>query len=571
MFLTQGRRNLSFSDFNLQKEFITSIEAAGYLSPTPLQSELIPIVAERKSALVWTQSASGKTGAFLIPAMNYILENPDPDKRGARILILTSRRDRVSQINYTIKRLSSEHTMRFGFIVSGRPYQTQMRLMRRPLDIMIATPGRLNDLMNNGKADFSSLEMLIIDDLSSIYHKNLHGLIEKIIEQAGDDCSSLTFVRDDDEITPYAKSLFPNAIQISIDEEEKSNANTSPQKSQEKKPANKNNKPDKQTNNRTKTSQETIVKKLKISQKVHIADDYTHKIAMMDHLLDEFAGESTIIYTSTHKAAKVLQDNLANHGHAADMMHELSEDEINDADILIACDQEKLVASNELIAKNDAHIIHFDLPRRTDKYFERLNHHSETREDDVLLMIDGFNYNELKHLEKTIGNSIEQIYIPGLEPLNPFTNKGKHKPANKQQNNANSKQQRPNNSRAKPQNNKTRNKNNRNNRNNNNKNNNNRPNTNNAGNANNPASAGNDNNSRRQRKGPFGRLNGGANRKKGHSTIGLSRRGTDAPANSSDRAWQSDFAEPQERKTESKSVTIRYSRKRTILEKPEDT
>ena len=78
---------MSFSDFNLNKDFIQSIEAAGYASPTDLQAQLIPLVAERKSALILSQSASGKTGAFLIPAMNYILENPAPEKRGARILI----------------------------------------------------------------------------------------------------------------------------------------------------------------------------------------------------------------------------------------------------------------------------------------------------------------------------------------------------------------------------------------------------------------------------------------------------------------------------------------------------
>ena len=205
---------MSFSDFNLNKEFIQSIEAAGYESPTDLQAQLIPLVAARKSALIWSQSASGKTGAFLIPAMNYILENPAPEKRGARILILTSRRDRVSQINYTIKRLSTDLTMRFGFIVSGRPYQTQMRLMRRPLDIMIATPGRLNDLMNNGKADFSQLEMLIIDDLSSIYRKNLHGLVESILNQADEECSAITFVAKDDEITAMQNhfSLMQNKL-----------------------------------------------------------------------------------------------------------------------------------------------------------------------------------------------------------------------------------------------------------------------------------------------------------------------------------------------------------------------
>ena len=118
---------MSFSNFDLQKDFINSIEEAGYTEPTPLQEELIPLVAEKKNILIWTQSASGKTGSFLIPAMNYILENPNPEKRGARVLILTSRRDRVSQINYTIKRLSTNHTMRFGFVVSGRPYQPKFR------------------------------------------------------------------------------------------------------------------------------------------------------------------------------------------------------------------------------------------------------------------------------------------------------------------------------------------------------------------------------------------------------------------------------------------------------------
>ena len=63
---------------------------------------------------MWSQSAAGKTGAFLIPAVNYILANPLEEKRGARILILTSSRDRVSQINYTLKRLTREHDMRFG-------------------------------------------------------------------------------------------------------------------------------------------------------------------------------------------------------------------------------------------------------------------------------------------------------------------------------------------------------------------------------------------------------------------------------------------------------------------------
>ncbi len=545
---------MSFSDFNLQPEFIKSIEAAGYKSPTPLQSQLIPLLAEKKSAVVWTQSASGKTGAFLIPAMNYILENPAPEKRGARILILTSRRDRVSQINYTIKRLSQDHVMRFGFIVSGRPYQTQMRLMRRPLDIMIATPGRLNDLMSNGKADFSQLEMLIIDDLTSIYKKNLHGLVEQIVKQASAECSTLTFVSNDEATSEYAESLFPDALQISVEDEEgaptKEKHNTQ--------------KHDHKENTSPAPEKNITVPDNLMTQKVHVADDYTHKIAMMDHLLDEFAGESILIYTATNKAAKTLQENLSNHGHAAELIDDLEADEIKDVDILIYSDQQKTVLEADIYPQIDSRIIHFELPRKTEQFLKRLTNHQQERDNEALLMVDGYNFNELKHIEKTIRENLSQITVPGLEPLNPFVNLSKGKPSRNQSNNKNSQHNKNTNSR----NGKTRN---------------NPKNTKNAK-SKNPRAKNNKQRSsnpnqtdeqRRQRKGPFGRLNGGAQRKRSNGRdvkVGVSTRGTAPPAGSGgDRGWQSDFADPQERKAEkSKPVVIRYSKKRLLDDKPEE-
>ncbi len=594
---------MSFSDFNLKPEFIKSIEAAGYQSPTPLQSQLIPLLGERKSAVVWTQSASGKTGAFLIPAMNYILENPDPEKRGARVLILTSRRDRVSQINYTIKRLSQDHTMRFGFIVSGRPYQTQMRLMRRPLDIMIATPGRLNDLMSNGKADFSQLEMLIIDDLTAIYKKNLHGLVEQIIKQADDNCSTLTFVSNDDETSEYAESLFPDAEQIHVDDD---GAPENDQQTKSPKQASHQNQQNTQSDH--KESAPAPVQKITVpdnlmAQKVHIADDYTHKIAMMDHLMDEFAGESTLIYTATNKAAKTLQDNLSNHGHAAELIDDVDASEFKDIDILISSDQQKTTVGADVYSQLDTHIIHFDLPRKTEQYLSRLANHNQDRDDEALLMIDGYNYNELKHIEKTLGETLEQIIVPGLEPLNPFVNLSKNKPShNKRNTNQNKSSQRNTKNRnsnqrngranSKPRNNNPNAKNNSTNKN---------TNAKNKRTNNNNQSSNDENQSdaqRRQRKGPFGRLNGGAQRKNSGSRdnqnsnsqgrrnprqnnrtggrnvkVGVSTRGTAPPPGSGgDRGWKATVASPQERKPEnSKPVVIRYSKKRILEDKPEDS
>ncbi len=599
---------MSFSDFNLHKDFIRSIEAAGYAAPTDLQAQLIPLVAARKSALIWSQSAAGKTGAFLIPAMNYILENPAPEKRGARVLILTSRRDRVSQINYTIKRLSTDLTMRFGFIVSGRPYQTQMRLMRRPLDIMIATPGRLNDLMNNGKADFSQLEMLIIDDLSSIYRKNLQGLVENILKQAGSECSAITFAAEDDEITPYAESLFPDAVQITLDEDNDDSEhevleNEAPQEQHhaQTNTESQHAADDHNDNNNKKLQNKMINSEDLMSQKVYVADDYTHKIAMMDHLMDEFAGESTIIYTATNKAAKTLQENLSNHGHAAELIDEVDSDELTECDIIIYSDQSKVDIDNELMAKLDANIINFDLPHNIDHYLDRLNRHQQDREKATLLMLDGHNFNELKALEKALGEKLDQITIPGLEALKPFVNLSKGR-TNNRSNNANS----PNKSGRKPNHSnqkrrgpgansggrgnngarannaartnsdgseKKKGPNNRNSQANKNaKNKNPRRNTKASGRSqnNNGQAQEADGAQRRQHKGPFGRLNGGTHRKSNNTRkVGVSRVGTDAPKG---REGKSLAAEVKERAVDtSKKVKISYNKKRTIsIKKPEE-
>ena len=555
---------MSFSDFNLNKEFIKSIEDAGYQSPTELQSQLIPLVEARKSALIWSQSASGKTGAFLIPAMNYILENPAPEKRGARILILTSRRDRVSQINYTIKRLSSDLVMRFGFIVSGRPYQTQMRLMRRPLDIMIATPGRLNDLMNNGKADFSQLEMLIIDDLSSIYKKNLQGLVENILNQANSDCTSIVFVRgSDDDIKPFAESLFSGSEQLYIDDEDDETGSEINQDSSEIPSPNTTKQKSNQQLQHQGSDENTNKKKKKqimidinslMPQKIYIAEDYTHKIAMLDHLMDEFAGEPTLIYVASNKAAKSLQENLSNHGHAAELIDEIDSEQLQDCDIFIYSDQSKKTIDSELLQKIDTNIINFDLPNSTESYLSRLNRHQQDREKPALLMVDGYNYNELKDLEKALGTKLDKITIPGLEPLKPFVNlsPAKHahngQPNRRNQNGRNSNKTKTNDNAKKGKRAKTG-----------------------VRAKTNKTQTNPDGTPKRQHKGPFGRLNGGTHRKNNNKErkVGVSRVGTDAPKNSEGRDF---FAKATEKAAEtSKPVAIRYSsKKRLSLKKPEE-
>ncbi len=370
---------LLFSELGLNSDCLATLEQAGYKEPTELQQQLIPLIQAKKSVLVKRLSASGKTGAFLIPAINYVLENPLEEYQGARILILTSRKDRVNQIKYTVKKLANSQNFRFGFIVSGRPYQPQMRLLRRPLDIMVATPGRLSDLANNGKANFSQLEMLIIDDLASMYHKGFQSLIDKIFSQRVEAYPIICFVRDEAEVINYAKSLEPNIIEIDIEEDKHPLA--------------------------------------KIPQTLHLCDDYTHKIAIMDYLLDDYQGERCLIYTTNEKSAQHLVDNLANHGHAAELASQLSTEEQTSSKILVVSDEYPI----NLPSYDFKHVMQFELAKSTQNYSKRLEYKQwEGRDEAVIALLTIQERESLKKIEELLSTPLEQRSVPGLESLNPF-------------------------------------------------------------------------------------------------------------------------------------------------------
>lgn len=522
---------MSFSELGLNESFAARIQAAGYENPTELQKQLIPLMTDSKSVIIWTQSASGKTGAFLIPAINYILSNPIEDHRHARVLILTSRRDRVNQINYTIKRLvGDDQQIRSGFIVSGRPYQPQMRLLRRPLDLMIATPGRLNDLVDNNKADFSKLEMLVIDDLSAIYHKGLHGLINKILTERSTACPVIAFVRPEDDIAGYARAILAGAAELQVDDD--------------RNPL------------------------LQIPQVIHLADDYTHKIALMDHLLDEFSGEPTVIFTVTSKEAKTLADNLANHGHSADVATDLPAEERNgeSSPILIYADQDGLTPN----LRGEEHIINFELPAKVEDYEARLQGITDSREEAVIAIVLPREREHLKRIEDFLGDSIEQCTLPGLAPLehtSGFTPAVRSPRSNAGQRNSHSqhgkggrqhgaggggRQQQGGQHRSNGQQGQGRNQQGQ------------GQNRNNEHRQDRPQQQANDP-QRQQRKGPFGRLNGGAQRKRDNGPMGGSSR--DNSGSYEIGSWEKPDYMPQQgdKPKTDKQVVIRYKEKKRHL------
>lgn len=390
---------LSFSEFELNQELTASLNGAGYENPTLLQKQIIPLILQRENLIVGSQTASGKTGAFLIPMASYLIDKPIEEHQGSRILILTSRRERVNHINYTLKRIFKNYTIRVGFISGGRPYQHQMRLLKRPLDVLIATPGRLNDLVENNKANFTDLEMLIIDDYTTIYHHGLENLFATILKQASANCQCVSFVQATDESETSIKTLLPNAISIEVAEE--------------KHPL------------------------VSIPQEVYIADDHTHKIALMDQMLDELEDQA-LIYTSSNRSADALVENLVNHGHPAKRSQQADEPVTAEEHPLIVLSDETNI---NVVTSGYQNIIHFELPKQTSIFQNRIiNKGWEELEKPAAIIVGPHDRLILKKIETESGESLKQNTLIGLEPLNTYTstpllslNKNKPKAKGKKQ------------------------------------------------------------------------------------------------------------------------------------------
>ncbi len=156
---------MSFATLNIDATIVQAIAAAGYTEPTAVQVQAIPVAIAGNDMMVSAPTGTGKTAAFVLPALQRLLTAPAKTGRGPRVLVLTPTRELALQVTDAVSKYSrGMRHVRTGTILGGMPYPKQRKLLDSPLDILVATPGRLIDFMDQGKVDFSRLELLILDE-----------------------------------------------------------------------------------------------------------------------------------------------------------------------------------------------------------------------------------------------------------------------------------------------------------------------------------------------------------------------------------------------------------------------
>ncbi|WP_430232571.1 DEAD/DEAH box helicase [Nitrosomonas communis] len=378
---------MSFEDLNLHPSIIKAINELGYTSPTPIQQQAIPELIQGHDVMASAQTGTGKTAAFMLPALHRLATPTKVQGRGPRILVLTPTRELALQVSDAASKYGKYLSrIKVVSILGGMSYFLQNKLLSQTVDILVATPGRLIDHIQRGRIDFSRLEMLVLDEADRMLDMGFVHDVESIASTTPASRQTLLFSATlDSTIDKIAARLLksPKRIQVASQRAKLEN----------------------------------------IEQRLHYVDDLLHKNKLLDHLLRDQSLKQAIVFTATKRDADDLADDLAAQGHEVGALHgDMSQRERTRTltklrngrlRILVATD----VAARGIDIADITHVINFDLPKFAEDYVHRIGRTGRAGASGIAVSFaSGKDSISLKRIERFTGQRIIPSVIPGIEP-----------------------------------------------------------------------------------------------------------------------------------------------------------
>jgi superfamily II DNA/RNA helicase len=377
---------MTFSDLGVTPLILRALEEAGYTEPTPVQAEAIPAALAGEDLLVSAQTGSGKTAAFLLPALVKLTERSTGSGKGPRVLVLTPTRELAQQVEKNAIQYGSQlRWLRTVCLVGGASFGYQVRAMSRPVDIMVATPGRLMDHMRQGRVDFSRLEMLVLDEADRMLDMGFIEDIETIVRATPESRQTVMFSATlDGTVGRLAEKLTRNARRVEIERKDSAGS---------------------------------------IEEHLLYADDQRHKDRLLDHILREAGFDQAVIFTATKIGSEELADKLTEQGFSAaclhgDMPQNWRNRTLNDMrrgriKVLVATD----VAARGIDVPTIDLVVNYDLPKQAEDYVHRIGRTGRAGRDGVAItMSETKEFHRVRRIEQYLKRQITEGVIEGLEP-----------------------------------------------------------------------------------------------------------------------------------------------------------
>lgn len=411
--LTSDDANPSESGFTalgLSGSLLKSIVATGYTTPTPIQARAIPAALAGRDLLLSAQTGSGKTAAFVLPILHQLselqakekaAEKTASGKRGrqqpkvVQALILTPTRELANQVQDSIRKYGSAMKDLYSVpLVGGAAYSGQIRALKKGVQIIVATPGRLLDHINAQRVNLSDLTMLVLDEADRMldmgFADDINAILEATPAHRQTIMSSATW---DGPVGKIAESFTKDPERINIK-----------------------------------------VETAHIDEKVYFCDNFDHKNKLLEHLICDPERGQAIIFTATKRSSEEVAERLQQWEHKACYLHgDLPQSKRNRIvsdlrsgkfDIVVATD----VAARGLDLPNITHVFNYDLPRQVEDYVHRIGRSGRAGRTGIAInLCSRDDRRQFGNIARYLKRDINEAQVEGLEPrfVEKFEGRGK--------------------------------------------------------------------------------------------------------------------------------------------------
>jgi len=366
---------VDFESLNLCQPLLAALDEIGYVTPTPIQEQAIPLLMEGRDMLGCAQTGTGKTAAFSLPILDAMAEDPWSGKRRIRSLMLCPTRELASQIRDNIDEYARHLDIHSMVMFGGVSQRPQEKKLRKGVDILIATPGRLLDLIGQGLVDLSNVQFLVLDEADRMLDMGFIRDIRKILALIPEDRQSLLFSATmPSSIVELSRDMLYEPAKIEV------------------------------------TPESTTVEAIEQSLMFVMKSD---KRALLTHIIRDENPEKVLVFSRTkHGCNRIVKqlaadgiEALAIHGNKSQGARERALGRFRNGtlQVLIATD----VASRGIDVSDISHVINLDLPNEPEVYVHRIGRTGRAGQGGITIAFCDENEGEfLRGIEKTIRQKI---------------------------------------------------------------------------------------------------------------------------------------------------------------------
>ncbi len=374
---------MTFEKLGLSEEILRAVREQGYNEPTPIQAQAIPVVLEGRDIMAAAQTGTGKTAGFTLPILKLLQnEQAGHGHRPIRVLIITPTRELAAQIGESISTYGKYLPMRSTVIFGGVGAQPQIAKLRRGVDILVATPGRLLDLVNQRAADLSKVEVLILDEADRMLDMGFIHDIRKVLALVPRNRQTLLFSATfSDDIKRLANGILRSPVLVEV------------------------------------ARNETVGL---INQVVHQIGK-SSKRALLSHLISSQNWKQVLVFTRTKHGANRLTEQLGKDGIHAAAIHgnksqtartkALAGFKKGEIRVLVATD----IAARGLDIDQLPHVVNYELPNVPEDYVHRIGRTGRAgRTGEAMSLVCHEEMKLLAAIEKLIGKKVKVVEVAGF-------------------------------------------------------------------------------------------------------------------------------------------------------------